>query len=138
MRYLFYIIDFCSFTLAAQSVNELDSLLEIGQSEEADRRIQRLFQQLEKSGKEAQLPDFLEVFGRIQISLHPDQTALKQVADLIESWGKMLVLAADHKELWRAAFSWYEYMGMLEQAYKAQLNAYDYAKIVPKPISLYT
>lgn len=132
MRSLFYIIYFCSFTLAAQSVNELDSLLEIGQSEEADRRIQRLFQQLEKSGKEAQLPDFLEVFGRIQLSLHPDQTAMEQVDNLIDSWEKMLILPTDHKELWRAASSWYEYMGMLQQAYQAQLKAYDYAKTIPQ------
>lgn len=132
MRYLFCIFCFWSFAVAAQSVAELDSLLNANQASEADKQVHRLVQRLVENGETGILPDYLEVYGRIQLALHDDKTTFLKVNDQITNWERILKSPEQQKELWLAAASWYEYLGMLEKAYHAELTAYDFAQKQPK------
>ncbi len=131
MRYLFCILLFWSFAVAAQSEVELDSLVEADQAAEADKRIHQLFQHLAGNGETGKLPDYLEVYGRIQLGIYDKKSAILKVDSQIVNWDKTLTSPEQHKDLWRAAASWYEYLGLLEKAYRAQVKAYDYAKKQP-------
>jgi CHAT domain-containing protein len=132
MRYLLALLFLWSTSAAAQSVAELDSLIEVDQHSLAERRINLLFQQLEEKHEYGKLPEYLEVYGRIQLGLYEDKTAFPKVDALIAKWDKTFQTLEQHKELWRASTSWYEYSGLVEKAYQAQLKAYDYAQKQPK------
>jgi CHAT domain-containing protein/Tfp pilus assembly protein PilF len=131
MRYLFFIFIFFSLSVDAQTIIELDSLLAAKQENEANRRIQQLFQRLLANEETGRLPDYLEVYGRIQLKLYDEKSAIQMVDAKIADWDKILISHKDQKDLYLAAASWYEYLGLPDKAYRSQITAYDHAQKQP-------
>ncbi|WP_075348763.1 CHAT domain-containing protein [Algoriphagus marinus] len=131
MRYHFCILIFCSFSVGAQTIVELDSLIAAKQENEANRRIQLLFQHLVADEKTGKLPDYLEVYGRIQLKLYDEKSAIQMVDAQLADWDKILISHKVKKDLYLAAASWYQYIGLLEKAYRAQITAFDHAQKQP-------
>lgn len=133
MRYIFYMLFFCTCSVFAQSEADLDSLLDKNQAELAEKKINELFDQYIQNENFEQLPPYLEVYGRIQLALTDEATAIKKVDLQIEAWDKLLKTPKNLKDLYNSASSWYEYMGMMEKSYDAKLRSYSHAKNQPEP-----
>lgn len=125
----------CFFLLSpicfSQSIQTLDSLIEIGNPVKSLELIRNHILTLKKSENYAGLAEYLEVLGRAHLAISDEVQANNQVERQLSEWEKLLQNPQDLKELWLAAASWYEYVGALEKAYQAELKAVNFARKEP-------
>lgn len=115
----------------AQSIQTLDSLIGAGSPVKSLGLIRDHIVALKKSENYAGLAEYLEVLGRAHLAISDEAQANSQVERQLAEWEKLLQSPHELKELWLAAASWYEYVGALQKAYQAELNAVEFARKEP-------
>lgn len=133
MRSIFASLAFLSSSFCfGQSIEKLDSLIEVGNPVRSLELIQDRILTLEKSQDYSSLPEYLEVMGRAHAAISNENQANQKVESQLSKWDNLLENPKELKELWMAAASWYEYIGQLEKAYQAELKAVNFARIEPE------
>jgi CHAT domain-containing protein len=121
-----------------QSVQILDSLIEAGDAGKSLKLIEDRILALRKTDAYGGMVDYLEVLGRAHMAVSGEAQATQQVERQLSDWDNLLQSPQDHKHLWLAAAAWYEYVGKLEKAYRAEFKAVEWARkeagIAPKEL----